>query len=96
MEKLALQIFALCFYLGPITYIVADRYSKGNEKNAWLIATMFFSWFAWLVYVSIVPRIKLNRHRRLVMRHKAKLNQQPSLPTEPDLHFEMVKNPSDI
>ncbi len=63
MEKLALQILILCFYLGPITYIVADKHSSGNEKNAWLVATMFFSWLAWLTYIAIVPTIRRHRYR---------------------------------
>lgn len=51
-----LNILFMCSYLGPISYILNDNRTQGQEKNGWLVASIFFSWFAWLAYIAIVPQ----------------------------------------
>jgi hypothetical protein len=52
-----LGIIGLC-YLLPILIIASSRKTTGTEKILWLIAVLFISWFAWILYFLLAPVIK--------------------------------------
>jgi succinate-acetate transporter protein len=53
----ALIIFALIgfIWLLPILIIISSNKTAGGEKLAWLIAVIFVSWFAWVLYMLLAP-----------------------------------------
>ena len=48
-------IFAVVVWLLPILLILRSRKTNGAEKLFWLLAVLFVSWFAWIVYVVLAP-----------------------------------------
>jgi hypothetical protein len=47
--------FALFIWLLPILLILRSRKTNGAEKLFWLLAVIFVSWFAWIVYMLLAP-----------------------------------------
>ncbi|MCF2858833.1 hypothetical protein L1286_15210 [Pseudoalteromonas sp. SMS1] len=67
MSELMLLVFAVCLYIVPIGVVAGSKRSKGHEKNGWLIGTLFFSWIALLLYLSMIPkegRVKARRSKK--------------------------------
>lgn len=50
--ELILNIVIVIGWLAPIALVSGSKRSRGKEKNGWLIATIFLSWLAWLVYIA--------------------------------------------
>ncbi|KMT63995.1 hypothetical protein [Catenovulum maritimum] len=50
-------ILCITGYLAPISFVLNDTHTKGQEKNFWLIAMIFLSWLAWLAYITSVPNL---------------------------------------
>jgi hypothetical protein len=50
----ALALAAL-FWLLPILLILRSEKTNGAEKLFWVLAVLFVSWFAWIVYVLLAP-----------------------------------------
>ena len=48
-------IFAVFVWLLPILLILRSRKTNGAEKLFWLLAVLFVSWFAWIVYMLLAP-----------------------------------------
>ena len=48
-------IFAVFIWLLPILLILRSQKTNGAEKLFWLLAVLFVSWFAWIVYVLLAP-----------------------------------------
>ena len=49
-----LLLVALIWWL-PIIFILTSDKTSGGEKIFWLIAVLFVSWFAWIIYALIAP-----------------------------------------
>lgn len=45
----------LGLYLLPILIIAFSDRTKGLEKLLWLVAVIFISWFAWILYAVFAP-----------------------------------------
>ncbi|HEX6998613.1 MAG TPA: hypothetical protein VF322_10740 [Gammaproteobacteria bacterium] len=52
---LAVPFAVLLIWLLPILIIVCSDKTTGGEKLAWIIAIVFFSWFAWIFYFLLAP-----------------------------------------
>ncbi len=50
----ALALTAL-FWLLPILLILRSQKTNGAEKLFWVLAVLFVSWFAWIVYALLAP-----------------------------------------
>ncbi len=46
-------------WLFPILAIAISRKTAGSEKLGWVLAVIFISWFAWIIYLLLAP-IKKN------------------------------------
>ncbi|MCU4677060.1 hypothetical protein N7931_15610 [Catenovulum sp. 2E275] len=53
---LLLYIIGICLFLMPIALVAGDKRVSGQEKNGWLLATIFLSWIGWLVFISTAKR----------------------------------------
>lgn len=42
-------------WLLPIVLIAKSQRTQGNEKLIWILACIFVSWFAWVLYLLIAP-----------------------------------------
>ena len=42
-------------WLLPILSIMSSRKTTGSEKLAWILAVIFISWFAWIIYLLLAP-----------------------------------------
>jgi hypothetical protein len=52
---LTLPLGILFLWFLPILIIVASDRTTGGEKLAWILAIVFFSWFAWIFYFLLAP-----------------------------------------
>jgi hypothetical protein len=52
---LAIPLGILFIWLLPILIIAASDRTTGGEKLAWILAIVFFSWFAWIFYFLLAP-----------------------------------------
>lgn len=54
---LALLAVGACFllWLLPILIIANSDKTTGGEKAAWILAIIFLSWFAWILYFLLAP-----------------------------------------
>ncbi len=50
----AMFLFILIWLL-PIVLILKSRKTSGAEKLFWLVAVLFVSWFAWILYMFLAP-----------------------------------------
>ncbi len=50
----ALFLFVF-FWLLPIILILKSNKTTGAEKLFWLVAVLFISWFAWILYLLLAP-----------------------------------------
>ncbi|MEY4640236.1 MAG: hypothetical protein RLZZ227_230 [Pseudomonadota bacterium] len=52
-----LAIAAGCFFLWllPILIIANSDKTTGGEKLCWILAILFLSWFAWILYFFLAP-----------------------------------------
>lgn len=50
----ALALTAFIWFL-PILLILRSQKTNGAEKLFWVLAVLFVSWFAWIVYVLLAP-----------------------------------------
>jgi hypothetical protein len=42
-------------WLLPILLILGSRKTSGAEKLLWILAVVFVSWFAWILYLLFAP-----------------------------------------
>lgn len=42
-------------WLLPIIFILKSSKTSGGEKIFWLLAVLFVSWFAWILYMLLAP-----------------------------------------
>lgn len=42
-------------WLLPIILILTSEKTTGPEKLFWLLAVLFVSWFAWIIYMLLAP-----------------------------------------
>ena len=42
-------------WLLPIIFILKSDKTTGTEKLLWLLAVLFISWFAWILYLFLAP-----------------------------------------
>ncbi len=42
-------------WLLPIIMIYRSARTSGNEKLIWLLAVVFISWMAWVLYLLVAP-----------------------------------------
>jgi len=55
----ALVFFSIVlFWLIPIVMLVKSERTSGATKVLWLLAVLFISWFAWLAYILLVPKVQ--------------------------------------
>jgi hypothetical protein len=52
LGALALAAF---IWLLPILLILRSQKTNGAEKLFWVLAVLFVSWFAWIVYILLAP-----------------------------------------
>jgi len=52
---LILLLFALLLWVAPVLVIASSDKTSGLEKVLWLIAVIFISWFAWILYAVLAP-----------------------------------------
>lgn len=50
----ALTIAIFIWFL-PILLILRSDKTRGLEKMLWILAVLFVSWFAWILYALIAP-----------------------------------------
>ncbi len=48
-------ILTLLIWLLPIVLILKSDKTAGGEKLFWLLAVLFVSWFAWILYALLAP-----------------------------------------
>ncbi len=48
-------ILFLIIWLLPIVLILGSDKTSGAEKLFWLLAVLFVSWFAWILYALLAP-----------------------------------------
>ena len=48
-------ILFLIIWLLPIVLILKSDKTSGGEKLFWLLAVLFVSWFAWILYALLAP-----------------------------------------
>ena len=49
------MILFLIIWLLPIILILKSDKTSGGEKLFWLLAVLFVSWFAWILYALLAP-----------------------------------------
>lgn len=47
-------VIAIIWWL-PIILIARSQRTTGGEKLVWILIMVFFSWFAWILYMLIAP-----------------------------------------
>ena len=52
---LGAMLFTLFIWFLPILLILRSQKTNGAEKLFWLLAVLFVSWFAWIVYMLLAP-----------------------------------------
>ncbi|KFZ30982.1 hypothetical protein IDSA_07890 [Pseudidiomarina salinarum] len=52
---LLMIVVAGFIWLLPILLILGSNKTAGGEKLAWVLAVIFVSWFAWIIYLLIAP-----------------------------------------
>jgi hypothetical protein len=52
---LALACGAFLIWLLPILLIANSDQTTGGEKLCWILAIVFLSWFAWILYFLVAP-----------------------------------------
>lgn len=50
MESIAILIGFFIFFFPMVHVLISDR-SHGGAKLGWFLATFFFSWVAWVVFL---------------------------------------------
>lgn len=68
MSEVAFLIIVLTAYILPVVIILNSKRTQGHEKNAWLVGTLFFSWLALAMYLTIIPK----HGRKKKPKHSAK------------------------
>jgi hypothetical protein len=48
-------LVVLVVWLIPIILILTSNKTSGAEKLFWLLAVVFVSWFAWILYMLLAP-----------------------------------------
>jgi hypothetical protein len=48
-------LIVLVVWLLPIILILTSDKTSGAEKLFWLLAVVFVSWFAWIIYMLLAP-----------------------------------------
>ncbi|GEM_PF-1431208 len=61
---LLLYIIGICVFLMPIALVAGNKRVSGQEKNAWLLATILLSWLGWLVFISTIKPKQANHHSK--------------------------------
>lgn len=51
-------------WLLPILMIADSDQTSGGEKLAWILAIVFLSWFAWILYFLLAPIKPKRRYER--------------------------------
>ncbi|RLJ17963.1 hypothetical protein DJ030_13265 [bacterium endosymbiont of Escarpia laminata] len=49
------MLIALFIWFLPIVLILRSDKTSGMEKLFWLLAVLFVSWFAWILYALLAP-----------------------------------------
>jgi hypothetical protein len=64
LPALALVVAGAVFFIWllPILLIANSDQTSGGEKLCWILAIVFLSWFAWILYFLVAP-IKPRRER---------------------------------
>ncbi|WP_111978773.1 hypothetical protein [Algibacillus agarilyticus] len=62
--ELVYYLLAICFYLIPISLVINSKRTRGQEKNFWLIVTLFLTWFGWLLYISTAKKHHKPKHNQ--------------------------------
>ena len=50
-----LVLLIAIIWLLPIILILKSPKTSGGEKLFWLLAVLFISWFAWIIYLLLAP-----------------------------------------
>ncbi len=48
-------LLTLFIWFLPILLILRSKKTNGAEKLFWLLAVVFVSWFAWIIYALLAP-----------------------------------------
>ncbi|WP_163931484.1 hypothetical protein [Paraferrimonas sp. SM1919] len=54
MGVIELMVFLL-LWLMPLVLIGRSKKTQGVEKVGWMLAMVFVSWFAWVLYMFVAP-----------------------------------------
>lgn len=46
---------AIFLYLIPILWVLFSRKVSGIEKFGWILAILFISWVAWIIFLIVAP-----------------------------------------
>ncbi|WP_119393279.1 hypothetical protein [Salinibius halmophilus] len=46
---------AIFLYLIPILWVLFSRKVSGVEKLGWVLAILFISWVAWIIFLIVAP-----------------------------------------
>jgi biopolymer transport protein ExbB/TolQ len=71
IENAIITIIVLCAYITPLAIIAGSKRCWGVEKTYWLLATIFFSWLALILYNSTVLSVSERK-----VRHRNKQERQ--------------------
>ncbi|HLV53625.1 MAG TPA: hypothetical protein VKY29_06375 [Cryomorphaceae bacterium] len=55
---LAILLGAALLYILPIIVIISSNKTTGTEKLLWVLAVLFISWFAWIIYALVAPVVR--------------------------------------
>jgi uncharacterized membrane protein len=50
-----IMFIMLLVWLIPFILVLTSTKTNGNEKLGWLLAMVFISWFAWVLYLFLAP-----------------------------------------
>ena len=88
-----INILLICSYLGPISYILRDKYSEGRAKNYWLLSCVLFSVVAWLIYIVIMPEIY---KKKRILLYQQKLKKQALRSEAPQENTPLVPSSANV
>lgn len=46
---------AIFLYMIPILWVLFSRKVSGVEKLGWVLAILFISWIAWIIFLIVAP-----------------------------------------
>ena len=82
-----LYVLFLCFlWFIPFLSILFSRRTRGSEKIGWLLAVIFISWMAWIIYLIIAPIKKSTRNSNEQLEWMNSLQKKDKYPVNTNIY----------